>query len=120
MKNSKMFIIWSIIVIVIIGLLTTLGFMLKKVQNKYGDIEKKLVNSTSGYVEYKFLYNTVDKNGSLKITTKELIDNEFLNEEDLVKDDDKCTGYVVVTKKDVYNYKSFIKCGKYTTAGYEQ
>lgn len=118
MKNSKMFIIWGVIVIIIIGLLTTLGFMLKKVQNKYAEVEKKIVESTKDYVDYKFLYDTVDKKGSLKITSEELIEHGFLDE--LVKDDDKCIGYVIVTKKDVYKYKGYVKCGEYTTAGYEQ
>lgn len=120
MKNSKLFVVWSIIVVIIIGLLTTLGFMLKKVQNKYADIEKKLENTASGYVEYKFLYSTIDKNGSIKITSEELIENGLLTEEELSKEDDKCVGYVVVTKKDVYKYKSYIKCGEYKSAGYDK
>ncbi len=120
MKNYKLFIVWGVIVIIVIGLLTTLGFMLKKTQSEYDDVEKKLVNSASGYVEYKFLYSTIDKNGSIKITSKELMENGFLTEEDLVKNDDKCVGYVVVSKKNVYNYKSYIKCGEYTTSGYSK
>lgn len=119
MKNSKLFVVWGIIVVVIIGLLTTLGFMLKKAQNKYADVEKKLGSSASGYIEYKFLYSTIDKNGSIKITSEELINNGFLTEEELTKDNDKCEGYVVVTKKNVYEYKNYIKCGEYKTAGYE-
>jgi len=116
-KNNMLLVIWGIIVVALVGLLTTLGFMLKGKDEKYEKIEKRLVKATSSYVDNKFLYP--EGNEELKILTKDLIENEFLKVEELKVNNDTCTGYVMLKKDMVYEYKAYIKCKNYTTKGYK-
>ena len=41
-KSNFLFVVWGVIVIVLIGLLTTMGFMLKDKNEKYEVVEKRL------------------------------------------------------------------------------
>jgi len=117
-KNNMLFIIWGVIVIILVGLLTTLGFMLKGKNENYLKVEKRLKEATSSYVDHNFLYPEGDE--KLKILSKDLIDNGFLKYEELKVDNDVCTGYVILRKDMVYEYESYIKCNNYTTKGYQK
>ncbi len=117
MKKTKvLFILWGVIVIIVIGLLTTLGFMLKSQNKDYVKLENKLLDSTKKYVDTHFLYP--EGKDVLKVTSSELIKNEFLDE--LKFNNDTCTGYVNVYNDTVYKYDVFIKCSNYTTKGYQK
>ncbi len=117
MKKTKgLFIAWAIIVIIIVILLTVLGFLLKSKNGEYEKLETKITDSAKRYVDNKFLYPEDDE--KLKVTSKELIEATFLDE--LKIKNDVCTGYVVVSKDGVYKYKAYIKCKNYTTKGYEK
>lgn len=117
MKKTKvLFVIWGIIVIVVIGLLTTLGFMLRNKNSDYEVIENKLLDGAKKYVDYKFLYP--EGKEVLKVNSSDIINTEFLDE--LKVQDDTCTGYVNVYKDGVYKYKVYIKCKNYTTKGYTE
>lgn len=114
-KTRNLFIVWTIIVVIIIVLLTTLGLMLKNQNKDYEKLEKKLLDSAKKYVDNQFLYP--EGNEKLKVTSSELIQNQFLDE--LKFNDDVCQGYVIVSKDGVYQYKGYIKCKNYTTRGYQ-
>lgn len=117
-KNNILFVIWGVIVIALIGLLTTMGFMLKGKNEEYEKLEKRLKEATSSYVDHNFLYP--EGNEKLKILSKDLVDNGFLKNEELKVGKDVCTGYVVLKKDMVYEYDAFIKCNSYTTKGYQK
>ena len=118
MKKTKvLFTIWGIIVVIIIGLLTTLGFMLKKVNREYRVLENTLKVSAEKYTSDKFLFP--NEGESIIVTKDELLEKEFLDE-DLKIDNDVCDGYVVVKTDKVVKYKAYIKCQKYTTDGYNK
>ena len=51
MKNRKLFIIWGILVVGIVGLLTTLGFMLKAQDANYVKLENKILDSAKKYID---------------------------------------------------------------------
>ncbi|MBE6154328.1 MAG: hypothetical protein E7163_01965 [Firmicutes bacterium] len=113
-KNNALLICWGFIVVVLVGLLAFLGFVLKSKNSDYVKLENKLLDSTKKYVDAKFLYPEDGK--KTKITSEELIESDYLDA--LVFEDDKCTGYVEVTKSGVYKYDVYIKCNNYKTKGY--
>ena len=115
MKNRKLFIIWGILVVGIVGLLTTLGFMLKAQDANYVKLENKILDSAKKYIDAKFLYP--EGSNVLKVTKEDMIENGFLDE--LKYGDDTCAGYVTVKLNGAYKYKAYIKCKNYTTKGYE-
>jgi len=117
MKKTKiLFAIWGVIVVIILGLLTFLGFKITEKDKNYNELEEKLVSSAEKYVDNKFLYPKGDDEA--KVTSKELIDNEFLDE--LKFEDDVCSGYVIVKLDGAYKYNAYIKCKNYTTKGYSE
>lgn len=117
-KSNFLFVVWGVIVIVLIGLLTTMGFMLKDKNEKYEVVEKRLKEAASSYVDHNFLYPEGDE--KIKISTKDLIDSDFLKQDELKVDKDVCTGYIILHKDMVYEYNAFIKCNNYTTKGYKK
>ncbi len=117
MKKTKiLFEVWAFIVVVLICLLTVLGFMLNNRSKDYKKLEDKLVENAEKYVDVNFLYPSEGQ--ELKVTKKELKDAGLLDNLEYKKD--VCEGYVIVTKDKVYNYKAYIKCDKYTTKGYKK
>jgi len=117
MKNNKAFIIWSIVVVLIVIMLTILGFVLKNKTSKYTPVEEKLEEKAKQYVDKLFLYPE-HKGERIKITSEEMIEEGILDE--LKIENDTCTGYVIVTNNDVYKYNTYIKCTNYTTSGYDK
>lgn len=116
MKKTKvLFIIWGVLVVGIIILLTTLGFMLNSKNKNYLELEDKLLSNAKKFVDNRFLYPEEGK--TTKVTSDMLIENEYLDE--LKFEDDTCTGYVIVSFNGVYQYKAYIKCNHYQTKGYE-
>ncbi len=117
MKKTKiLFIIWGVLVVVILGLLTTLGFMLKKTNKEYRYLEDTLKVSGEKYSSDNFIY---PPEGEKIIISKDtLIKEGYL--EKLEYNNDVCDGYVEVSKNNVALYKAFIKCNKYTTKGYKK
>lgn len=114
-KNNTVFVVWGIIVVVLIALLTFLGFVLKNRNKDYIELEDKLLDKAKQYVDNKFLYPE-KKGDTVKITSAELIENEYLT--DLKFEEDTCEGYVIVSYDGVYKYKAYIKCDNYKTKGY--
>lgn len=116
-KLKKIGIIWGIIVVLIFGTLTFMGFTYKAKTKDYKELENKLVEAEKKYVDANFLYP--EDKSELKTSAQELIDNNYLDS--LKKDDSDCTGYVIVKQNNtVYEYKAYIKCDKYMTKGYKE
>lgn len=115
-KNNVLFVIWGIVVIAVIALLTFLGFMLKNRNGDYKNLEDKLETNVKKYVDAMFLYPNAGE--EVKITSKDLIENDYLDE--LKFEDDVCEGYTIVTYNGVYKYKTYIKCNNYKTKGFEK
>lgn len=113
-KFKTMYVIWGLLVLIIVGLLTYLGFVYQNKLKPYKDLERELVNTVSKYIEKEFLY---PNNGeTLKVSLTDLKSKGLISE--LIYGDDTCDGYVIVTFNNVYNYDAFIKCNNYETKGY--
>ena len=116
-KTNILFIIWGLIVITVVILLTVLGFMIKNVKSNYKKTESTLRLSAEKYTATNFEYP--QEGHEVKITKKEIMDAGYL-EKDLKVNEDVCDGYVIVKTNQVVEYEAFIKCGKYTTKGYQE
>ncbi len=116
MKNQKrLFILWGIIVVILIILLTVLGFMTTNKNKKYHELEDKLKVAAEKHSSDNFIFQEGVNN--YKITSEELLETPYLDNLDI--ESDKCTGYVTITFDQVYEYKAYIKCNNYKTKGYQ-
>lgn len=116
MKKTKiLFAIWAIIVVIIIALLTVLGFMLDSRYKKYQTLEEKLETSARKYAQDNVLL--CEDAGEYIVLSSELMKAGYLD--NLEIDDNACTGYVVIKNDGVYQYKAYISCRQYTTKNYE-
>lgn len=116
-KMGKLSIIWGTILVLIVTLLTTFGFVYKSKTSVYKDLEEKIVEAEKKYVDASFLYP--NDNDVLKTDVKDLVRDKYLNE--LKIDDKECSGYAEVLKNGtVYEYKGYVKCDNYETKGYEK
>ena len=115
MKKTKiLFAIWAIIVLIIIGLLTALGFILKNRYEKYHDLEEKLIQVAN---EYAYDHLFLEEGEQKYVDAQELVDAKYLDT--LEVDDDVCTGYVVIDRENVYLIEAYISCDDYTTDSYQ-
>lgn len=117
-KNNVLFIVWGVIVIILIGLLTTMGFMIKNKNEKYENIEKVLKEKVISYTESNDLYPEIEE--ELKVTSTEMISKGLLKIDDLKVGKDTCYGYVTIKYDKNYTYNSYIKCQNYTTKDYDK
>ncbi len=113
-KTKILFIIWGILVLGLFSSLTIFGFMLKKINKDYQELEDSLKDIAITYVKDKSLYP--EENKEVKITKEELIKDNYL--EELKVDNDVCDGYVIVKLEEGFKYSPYIKCKRYTTKGY--
>lgn len=115
MKKTKiLFIIWGIIVLIIIGLLTALGFILESRYEKYKDLEDKLVESAKEYAHSEILL----EQGEFIVTTEELIKLGYMDSLEI--DDDTCSGYIIIINDGTYKFAPYITCRAYTTRNFEK
>ena len=115
MKKTKvLFVIWGVLVLIIIGLLTTMGFILKNRYEKYEEFEVKLVSSAKEYAHNELLL----EEKKVRVTTEELIEKGYLDS--LEVGEDVCQGYVIITNDGTYEYDPYIKCNDYKTRGFEE
>ena len=117
MKKTKiLFAIWAVIVVIIIALLTVMGFILDNRYEKYQALEEKLETSAREYAEDNILLS--EEGGEYIVTSLELIEAGYLD--NLEVDDNVCTGYVVVQNDGAYQYEAYISCKQYTTKNYDE
>lgn len=115
-KLKNMGIVWTFIILSLLILMVFMGMTVKRKNKPYKELENKLVDVTTKYIESITWYP--EKDASIKITAKELIDEGIISEDFLVVKDDKCDGYVNITNNGVIDFKGFLKCNKYTTLNY--
>lgn len=114
-KMNKYMWIWAIVLVVILGLLTTLGFMYKSKSKPYKELETKLADASKKYIDAHFLYP--EDGESVKTMASVLTEENYLDE--LKMNDKPCEGYTLVEKENgVFQYRGYIKCEHYTTKGY--
>ena len=117
MKQLKTIsIVWGLIIIILFGTLTFFALRWKNHVYPYTELEEKLITTTKKYYESKYQYPAAGE--SKYISLDELKENNLI--ESLKKDDDECNGFVKVTKNNVIEYKSYIKCNNYTTKDYDK
>ena len=115
-KLKNMGIVWTFIILSLLILMVFMGMTVKRKNKPYKELENKLVDITTKYIESITWYP--EKDASIKITAKELIDEGIISEDFLAVKDDKCDGYVNITNNGVIDFKGFLKCNKYTTLNY--
>lgn len=102
-----------LIIFTIFLILTIFGFKYKEV-SEYKRLENNLRKASQQYVKKEIDKDVIKK---LYLSVDDL--KPYLNEDFKVKKE-KCTGYVLVSKKFlVLIYKPFIKCDKYKTKNYK-
>lgn len=79
----------------------------------YNLLEIKLVNASKNYIDNKD-----------KVSNKEIIKSSLLINEGYMNDlkdgvGEECSGYVEATVDEVIEYKAYVSCFNYTTAGYD-
>lgn len=109
---KKIAIIWTTVLILIIGCLTAYGFKIKK-DNIGNFSESELITQTKKYLGlYPALYPT--KGEKITLTSEKLKDEGY--DPTL---DKECSGYVVVENTEMgFTYNAYVKCPDYITKGY--
>lgn len=117
LKRMKVIsIIWGMFLVTLFIIVTIFAFKFKSNSKKYLGLGEEFSSKAKEYVEDNNLYP--EKSDNLKITKSDLIENGYL--EELEINDDVCDGFVIVSYKDNYEYKAYLKCNKYISAKYEK
>ena len=110
---KKNMVIWLILILILVGGLTVIGFKIKNDNKEYKTLEKKMADVAKSYYGEK--PSLLKNNGIITIQELSEYDNTLVtkvNEED-------CTGYIKTTSSmGIYDYKAYIKCDNYKTNGY--
>ena len=109
-KMKVISIIWGMFLVTLFIIVTIFAFKFKSNSKKY------LASKAREYVEDNNLYPSKDE--TIKVSKSDLVDNDYI--EELVVDNDSCEGFVIVSFKESYEYKVYLKCGKYKSAKYEK
>lgn len=108
MRNRVLFIIWFIVVVIIFGLLSALGFIYKGKVDSYNKYEEKLVCASKIYIKDN---NLVPKEGkTVKVSIDDLIEAKLIKKKDTIKE---CKGYIEVERRKLINYYPKLKCKYY-------
>ena len=113
---KKRLIIWSFFSIILVGGLTVLGFLVKKQNLPYKNLEEELEKQAMALVGEKPTYFQ----STNKLSLQDLENNNYKIE--MKVNDDKCVdGYIIIDRKmGILSYKAYITCSKYTTHGYKK
>lgn len=115
MKKTKiLFAIWAIVVLIIIILLTVMGFVLESRYEKYKRFEEQVLMSANDYAHSELLLEEKET----VVSIEELVELEYLDS--LEVDGDVCSGYVIITNDGNFQYDAYIKCGEYKTRGFRE
>jgi len=116
-QMKKMYYIWAIVVVLIITILTVVGFVFKNKSTAYQELEEKLVEASKKYVDKYFLYPQGTE--EVKVTYQEMFDDNSIDE--LKKEDQTCDGYVIIKTESIsFSYKGYVSCPNYETGGYKK
>lgn len=117
LKRMKVIsIIWGMFLLTLFIIVTIFAFKFKSNSKKYLELGEYFSSKVKEYVENNNLYP--EKDSTLKVSKNDLIENEYL--EELETNDDVCDGYVIVSYKENYEYKAYLKCNKYISSKYEK
>ena len=108
--SKKMYFIWGLFIVVLVACFLFMGFKTDKTYKGYYSLESNLEEAASMY----FTQNpfSLEEGESMKVDINDLSDYVDSVE---VKGD-KCSGYVLITKKDGKNtYKTYLTCENYKT-----
>lgn len=112
---KKIIIIWTIVAVLMVSLLTFIGFKILEKREVYYDLEANLNQATKDYMLQNPDYLPAKKS---IVSSNELLAYSLIKP--LKVNGDICEGYTEVIKKYLtYEYKSYIKCKEYTTQNYE-
>ena len=111
---KKIMIVWAVVAIILVGVLTYIGFNIKDNNKPYKSLEKELERKASALIgEKPGLLNSLNK-----LTVEDFNNNGYPVE--MTVNGDKCDGYVTLSKNiSIYEYNAYIKCNNYTTNGYQ-
>lgn len=111
---KKVLVLWILVAIFAFGGITYLGFVIKKENEPYHQLEKALekqaIALTGSIPSFlaggkKLTFEDLNKNG---YTVNRTVNGDF------------CDGYVLIEQSmSFYKYIPYIKCSKYTTHGYK-
>ena len=108
-------IVWGVVFVLILVGLTIIGFVYKNKVIPYKELEQKLKDTAIQYVEKRSGYS----NSDMMVTAEELVEEGFI--EELKVNDSPCEGYVLFKKvQEHHEHRSYIKCEKYKTKGYDK
>ncbi len=113
-KRKILFIIWAIIVLVIIVLLTVMGFILENKYEKYKLLEKDLEEVADKYAHDKLLVDEEE----IIVPLSLLQELDYISE--VKVNDDVCNGYIIIRSDGEFYYEAYITCQEYTTRGYDK
>lgn len=117
LKRMKVIsIIWGMFLVALLIIVTVFAFKFKGNSKKYLELGEYFSSKTQEYVEDNNLYPSKDE--TIKVTKSDLVDNDYI--EELVVNNDSCEGFVIVSFKESYEYKAYLKCGKYKSAKYDK
>ena len=109
-RMKSMSIIWAVMVFMIVGALTFIGFTYDRKLKDYHQFETELEKQCEQYV----LDNEIFVDDTKKIDIKDLYKQKYIKSIKVNKN--KCKGYVLVTNnQDEYEYHASIDCGRYET-----
>ena len=108
MRNKALFIVWCVFVVIIFGLLSTLGFIYKNKLKTYHEYEDKLIVASKKYIKDNDIF--LKDGTSKKISINKLEKSKLITKKDIVKE---CSGYVLVKKDKLLDYKPVLKCKYY-------
>ena len=106
--SKKMYFVWGLFVIVLLACFLYIGFKTDNNYKAYYSLESNLEEAASMY----FTQNpfTLEEGESMKVDINDL--SSYVD--DLKVKGDKCSGYVLISKKDGKNtYKTYLTCEKY-------
>ena len=105
---NKLFVVWMVVVILVFGGLSFLGFIYKDKVSKYKDYEETLVTESKKYLKDTSSYPK--ENEEVKISINKLVKLKYLDKEDII---DECKGYIKVFRKKTFEYEPHITCKYY-------
>lgn len=114
---KKMIITWVVLLILLVGTLTFIGYRYSDSRKIYYTLENDIIEAGDTYLKVNEM--TLGVNDKIKLTTKQLKDADFLTNS--LIDEEICKGYIIIEKTlKNYNFDAYIKCAEYTTNGYEE
>ena len=110
---KKNMVIWSILIVILVGGLTIIGLKIKNDNKEYKTLEKKMTDVAKAY--YGENPGLLKNNETISLQDLSNYNNTLTNK----VNEEECNGYIKTTSNmGIFEYKAYIKCKEYTTKGY--